>query len=140
MPESFCGGTSALINLMCRIISQSVSVQVPRTRPGGLLRGAPRWDERLRDIECPAAVLRDRALRLPTFSHLLIVKKLLYPPPPPLLSLSTPTCIHLGQESHFRVLCIRPSSIIVAWRMRPLPLRSPPFPRLPNLKGLVGQE
>ena len=59
MPEPFCGGTSALNNLMCRIISLSVSVQVPRTRgapgpgPGrarGLLRGAPRWDERLRDI------------------------------------------------------------------------------------------
>ncbi len=32
------------------------------------------------DRECPAAVLSDRALRLPTFSHLLTVKK--RPPPP----------------------------------------------------------
>ena len=35
------------------------------------------------DRECPAAVLSDRALRLPTFSHLLTVKKR---PPPPLSS------------------------------------------------------
>ena len=56
MPEPFCGGTSALNNLMCRIISLSVSVQVPRTRPGP---GAPARRTSLG--RAPSGYLRQRA-------------------------------------------------------------------------------
>jgi hypothetical protein len=63
-------------------MSESPCPPMRATRPNGELGVSTRSRCHMQGRECPEAVLPDRALYLPTFSHLLIVNKLLSLSPP----------------------------------------------------------